>query len=219
MKEKINIAIDGPAGAGKSTIAKLVADKLDYTYIDTGAMYRALTFYAIEKKIDLENGAQLGNIMDDISITLSSAKVFVNDEEVTDYIRTDAVTNNVSIVASHKAVRAKMLAMQQQLAKTGGAVMDGRDIGTHVLPNAEVKIFLTATPDERARRRHTENLAKGYDSNFEVLKEEIIRRDEMDMNRVEAPLKKAEDAIEIDSTSLSIEDVVEQIFVIVQERI
>lgn len=219
MVQRINIAIDGPAGAGKSTIAKLVAEKLNFIYIDTGAMYRGLTYFAMEQQVNLQNGEELGKRMDDCSIRLSNNQVFVNDKDVTNEIRSEKVTNNVSVVASHKAVRDKMLVMQQQLAELGGAVMDGRDIGTHVLPNAKVKIFLTASPDERARRRHEENLAKGYDSNYEMIKEDIIRRDQMDMNRSEAPLKKAEDAIEIDSTSLSIDEVVQQILSIVQERV
>lgn len=223
MKVKINIAIDGPAGAGKSTIAKRVAEQLQFIYIDTGAMYRALTYFAIENHIDLGNGKKLADALDQCSIKLSYNKdglqIFVNETNVTNEIRSNEISNNVSKVATHKEVRQKMVQMQQKLAESGATVMDGRDIGTHVLPNAEVKIFLTASADERARRRHEENLQKGFPSNFEQIKEELIKRDEMDMTRTESPLKKADDAIEIDSTSLTIDEVVEKILTIVEERV
>lgn len=223
MRQKINVAIDGPAGAGKSTIAKLLAEQLQFVYIDTGAMYRALTYFAIQNQIDLNNGKSLAAALDRCSIRLAYEKnglqIFVNDQNVSEEIRTDLISNNVSKVASHKDVRQKMLQLQQQLARGGGTVMDGRDIGTHVLPNAEVKIFLTASTDERARRRHEENIQKGYDSDFEKIKEDIVRRDEMDITRKEAPLKKAADAIEIDSTHLTIDEVVRKILHIIEERV
>lgn len=223
MRQKINIAIDGPAGAGKSTIAKLVAEQLQFIYIDTGAMYRALTYYAIQNGFDMDDGKSLAEALNRCSIKLSyesnGLQIYVNERNVTEDIRTDLVSNHVSKVASHKDVRRKMLQLQQELARDGGTVMDGRDIGTHVLPNAEVKIFLTASTDERAKRRHKENIQKGYESDFEKIKEDIIRRDHMDITRKEAPLRKADDAIEIDSTHLSIDDVVQKILNIVEERI
>lgn len=223
MRQKINIAIDGPAGAGKSTIAKLVAEQLQFIYIDTGAMYRALTYYAIQNGFDMDDGKSLAEALNRCSIKLSyesnGLQIYVNERNVTEDIRTDLVSNHVSKVASHKDVRRKMLQLQQELARDGGTVMDGRDIGTHVLPNAEVKIFLTASTDERAKRRHKENIQKGYESDFEKIKEDIIRRDHMDITRKEAPLRKADDAIEIDSTHLSIDDVVQKIMNIVEERI
>ncbi|WP_096200958.1 (d)CMP kinase [Bacillus sp. FJAT-45350] len=222
MSKRINIAIDGPAGAGKSTVAKEVAKKLEYVYIDTGAMYRAITYQALESQINLEDEATFKPLLDEIVIKLTTkgvtADVFINDVNVTEEIRLTDVTNNVSLVASHKVVRDAMLIQQRQLASVGGAVMDGRDIGTHVLPDAELKVFLNATVDERARRRHEENLEKGYQSDLEQLKKDIALRDEKDSNREIAPLRKAEDAIEIDSTSMSIVDVVQTILQLAEKR-
>jgi CMP/dCMP kinase len=223
MDKKISIAIDGPAAAGKSTVAKIVADRLSYLYIDTGAMYRALTYKAIQQKADLQNEAQLMEILLNTKIEFAQGKegqlVFLDGENVTDLIRTSEVTNSVSIVAKHKKVREEMVKRQQELASGGGVVMDGRDIGTHVLPQAEVKVFLLASVEERAQRRHQENLQKGFSSNLEKLKEEIAKRDKLDSEREVAPLKKAEDAFEIDTTSLSIEQVVNKIMALAEERI
>jgi cytidylate kinase len=217
--KKINIAIDGPAGAGKSTVAKLVAEKLEFIYIDTGAMYRALTYKAIEKEKDLDNAIELKNLLAKTNIELTSdAKVYVDGENVSEQIRTEQVTNSVSFVASHSDVRNEMLSRQQKLAVSGGTVMDGRDIGTAVLPNAEVKVFLSATVEERAKRRYEENIAKGFLVEFEQLKQEITIRDKRDSERKTAPLKKATDAIEIDTTALTIIKVVELILKIVRER-
>ncbi|MBY0122571.1 (d)CMP kinase [Bacillus sp. S/N-304-OC-R1] len=223
MNKKISIAIDGPAAAGKSTVAKIVAEKLSYIYIDTGAMYRALTYKAIREKIDLENEYDLVNILKETNIELFPGEdgqlIYLDGQNVSSEIRSAEVTNSVSIAAKHKLVREEMVARQKSFADNGGVVMDGRDIGTHVLPNAEVKIFLLASVDERAIRRHTENLKKGYPSDLEKLKEEISLRDKLDSEREVAPLKKADDAIEIDTTSLNIEQVVERIMVLVHERI
>ncbi len=223
MKNKISIAIDGPAAAGKSTVAKIVAEKFSYIYIDTGAMYRALTYKVIQEGIDLQDETRVINALRDSKITLLPGEkgqlVFLDEKDVTNDIRKADVTNSVSIVAKHPLVRTEMVARQQQLAIGGGVVMDGRDIGTHVLPNAEVKIFLLASVEERALRRHTENIQKGFSSNLEKLKEEIALRDKLDSEREVAPLKKAEDAQEIDTTSLSIDQVVERIMSFVHERI
>ncbi|MDE3839421.1 (d)CMP kinase [Bacillus methanolicus] len=223
MDKKISIAIDGPAAAGKSTVAKIVAERLSYLYIDTGAMYRALTYKAIQKKVDLQNEAELMDLLLDTTIELVQGKegqlVFLDGENVADEIRTSEVTNSVSIVAKHKLVREEMVKRQQELASGGGVVMDGRDIGTHVLPHAEVKIFLLASVEERAQRRHQENLQKGFSSNLEKLKEEIAKRDKIDSEREVAPLRKADDAFEIDTTSLSIEQVVDKIMALAEERI
>ncbi|MCT8138874.1 (d)CMP kinase [Anaerobacillus sp. CMMVII] len=219
MKNKINIAIDGPAGAGKSTVAKLVAEKLQFIYIDTGAMYRALTYKAIENGVDLQNEQLLANLLENTKIELTStAKVYLDGEDVSEQIRSLEVTNSVSFVASHSLIRFEMLERQRIMAAYGGTVMDGRDIGTAVLPNAEVKVFLSATVEERARRRYEENIAKGFDTDFEQLKQEIALRDKRDSERETAPLKKAVDAIEIDSTNLSIPEVVSSILQIVDER-
>lgn len=222
-KEYISIAIDGPAAAGKSTVAKMIAEKLRYLYIDTGAMYRSLTYHAIKRGINIEDEEQLMSLLAMTNIELVPSEngqlVFLNGENVTDEIRKSDVTNKVSTVAKHKKVREEMVRRQQKLATSGGVVMDGRDIGTHVLPHAEVKIFLLASVHERAKRRYEENLKKGYVTDFEKLKEEIANRDKLDTERVVAPLRKAEDAIEIDTTSLTINEVVMKIMALVKERI
>ncbi|MEH7331397.1 (d)CMP kinase [Neobacillus drentensis] len=223
MNKKLSIAIDGPAAAGKSTVAKIVAEKLGYIYIDTGAMYRALTYKAIANNLNLEEEDTLLKMLLLTSIELLPSErgqlVFLDNQDVTDEIRSSEVTNSVSIVAKHQSVREEMVKRQQAFAIDGGVVMDGRDIGTHVLPNAEVKVFLLASVDERAERRHQENLQKGFLSNLDQLKEEIARRDKIDSEREIAPLKKADDAIEIDTTSLAIPEVVEKIMALVHERV
>jgi cytidylate kinase len=223
MKKKLSIAIDGPAAAGKSTVAKIVAEKLSYIYIDTGAMYRALTYKAIVNRINLEEEAPLLDTLlsSDIKLLPSDKGqlVYLDNQDITDEIRSAEVTNSVSYVAKHQAVREEMVRRQQAFAIGGGVVMDGRDIGTHVLPGAEVKVFLLASVDERAVRRHIENIQKGFSSDLDKLKMEIARRDKIDSEREIAPLKKAEDAIEINTTSLTIPNVVEKIMVLVQERI
>ncbi|PEB96241.1 MULTISPECIES: (d)CMP kinase [Bacillus] len=219
MDKRISIAIDGPAAAGKSTVAKVVAKELSYVYIDTGAMYRTLTYAALQQKVDIENEEQLMEVVKNVNIEFQQGEntqlVFLNGQDVSEVIRTPDVTNRVSIVAKHRLVREEMVRRQQELAKKGGVVMDGRDIGTHVLPDAEVKIFMLASVEERAERRHLENLNKGFDSNLEQLKEEIAQRDKLDSEREVSPLKKADDALELDTTSLSIEEVVRKIMSIV----
>ncbi|TPV46401.1 (d)CMP kinase [Bacillus dicomae] len=219
MDKRISIAIDGPAAAGKSTVAKVVAKKLSYVYIDTGAMYRTLTYAALEQKVDIENEEQLMEVVKNVNIEFQQGEntqlVFLNGQDVSEVIRTPEVTNRVSIVAKHRLVREEMVRRQQELAEKGGVVMDGRDIGTHVLPDAEVKIFMLASVEERAERRHLENMNKGFDSNLEQLKEEIAQRDKLDSEREVSPLKKADDALELDTTSLSIEEVVQKIMSIV----
>ncbi|KKI88808.1 cytidylate kinase [Bacillus sp. SA1-12] len=223
MKQKLSIAIDGPAAAGKSTVAKIIAEHYSYIYIDTGAMYRALTYKALKENIDLKDEEKVADILAAINIELQPSEsgqiVLVNKDEVTDIIRSNEVTNNVSIVAMHPKVREEMLKRQRELAKLGGVVMDGRDIGTHVLPNAELKFFLKASVEERAKRRHEENEKKGFASDLEKLKQEIAYRDKLDSEREVAPLRKAEDAIEIDTTSLSIHDVVKKIEDYIEERL
>ncbi|WP_226034669.1 (d)CMP kinase [Aquibacillus saliphilus] len=219
VSKQLAIAIDGPAAAGKSTVAKQVAKQLSYIYIDTGAMYRALTYKAISTSINLENEDEINKLLNDTSIDLQQSnegqKVYLDDEEVSRQIRSQVVTNSVSIVAKHPLIRQEMVRRQQVLAEKRAVVMDGRDIGTHVIPDAEVKIFLIASVKERADRRHKENLEKGFESNLEQLKKEIENRDKLDSEREVAPLIKAEDAVEIDTTSLSIEEVVERILQVV----
>lgn len=215
MDRQLQIAIDGPAAAGKSTAAKIVAARLSYIYIDTGAMYRAITYKALEQNIDVEDGKKLGELLHGTTITLKQAEngqmVLLDGQDVTEAIRTDVVTNNVSAVSRHSEIRRDMTARQQQLAAKGGVVMDGRDIGTSVLPEADVKIFLLAGVEERAKRRHAENLKKGFSSDLENLKREIAARDKMDMERAESPLQKAEGAIEIDTTFMTVDQVVDAI--------
>ncbi|MGG3520026.1 (d)CMP kinase [Bacillus pseudomycoides] len=219
MDKRISIAIDGPAAAGKSTVAKVVAKELSYVYIDTGAMYRTLTYAALEQNVDIENEESLMEVLKNVNIDFQQGEntqlVFLNGKDVSEAIRTPNVTNRVSIVAKHRFVREEMVRRQQVLAEKGGVVMDGRDIGTHVLPNAEVKIFMLASVQERAERRHLENTKKGFASSLEQLKKEIAKRDKLDSEREVSPLKKADDALELDTTSLSIEEVVQKIMDIV----
>lgn len=213
--KKISIAIDGPASSGKSTVAKILAKKLNYIYCDTGAMYRALTYLAIKKKIDFENEKELVKLSLDHTISFKQTEkeqlVFVDGIEVTEEIRQPDVTNAVSIVAKHRAVREKMVELQQMIGRAGGVVMDGRDIGTAVLPDAQVKIFLVASVEERAERRFKENQEKGIETDFDTLKKEIEHRDYLDTTREVSPLKQAEDAVKIDTTGMNIEAVVKAI--------
>ncbi|MFC4404335.1 (d)CMP kinase [Gracilibacillus xinjiangensis] len=220
MMGKIAIAIDGPAAAGKSTIAKLVAQHLNYVYIDTGAMYRSLTYKVLQEQIEFNDDQKILSLLMELDITLNqNFEVYINNVNVTNEIRNNDVTNHVSQIASIAAVRNEMVKRQQQLAANRGVVMDGRDIGTRVIPDAEVKIFLVASVEERAIRRHDENLKKGIPSDLEQLKIEIENRDRMDSERESSPLKKADDAIEIDTTSLSIEDVLQEILSIVSQEV
>lgn len=223
MSIKISIAIDGPAAAGKSTVAKILAEKLGYIYIDTGAMYRSLTYKALKNDMNLENEKELIDLLQKTTIELLPGEhgqlIFLDDTNVTEEIRTSEVSNSVSIVAKHKLVREEMVHRQQMFGTDGGVVMDGRDIGTHVMPNAEVKVFLLASVEERAVRRHNENISKGFSSDLEELKKEIATRDKLDSEREVAPLTKALDAVEIDTTSLSIHEVVDKIMELTKEKI
>ncbi|WP_134698943.1 (d)CMP kinase [Ammoniphilus sp. YIM 78166] len=211
----MNIAIDGPAGAGKSTVAQLVAKQVGFTYIDTGAMYRALTLRALDRNVPLVDEEGLVDLLRSMLIILKPGaegqKVFVGDTEVTDDIRHPEVSRNVSIVAKHPKIRHEMMVLQRNMAKEQNVVMDGRDIGTHVLPSAEVKVFLTASIEERAQRRYKELQSKGHPADLSLLKEEIALRDKLDSERETAPLRCAEDATILDSTGLSIDQVVEKI--------
>jgi CMP/dCMP kinase len=222
MENKLRIAIDGPAAAGKSTVAKIVAEKLSYIYIDTGAMYRAITYKAIMENVDLNDEENLYNLLMDTKIELAPGPdgqlVYVDGQEVTGEIRQNDVTNSVSIAAKHRLVRTEMVKRQQELADEGGVVMDGRDIGTHVIPDAEVKVFLLASVEERAKRRHSENMKKNIPSDLEQLKSEIAQRDKLDSEREVSPLKKASDAVEIDTTSLGIGEVAAKILSLAAER-
>ena len=219
--EQYNIAIDGPSSAGKSTIAKKVAARLGTTYLDTGAMYRALTLSALRKGADLESETAILAVLDESEIHLTQVEghqtVFLNDEDVTETIRSTDVTKNVSVVSSHEKVRAEMVRRQQRFAEKGGIVMDGRDIGTVVLPNADLKIYLVASAEERALRRYRESIAKGMTVSLEQLTEDMKARDHYDMNREASPLRKADDAVELDTTHLSIDAVVETVLNLIKK--
>lgn len=215
MTKTIQIAIDGPAGAGKSTIAKIVAEKLGFTYIDTGAMYRAITYKALQQGVLLADEAALAALLQTSTITLKPSTngqlVFLDGADVSDVIRTNDVTASVSEVAAHAAIREQMVAAQQQLAAAGGVVMDGRDIATHVLPNAELKVFMSATVEERARRRFVDNEKRGIPSTIESLMADIALRDKLDSEREVSPLVQADDAIYLDTTSLTIDEAAAEI--------
>lgn len=218
--EYLSVAIDGPAGAGKSTIAKAVAKALRMTYVDTGAMYRAVALYCIQSNI-LEK-SQIENIMDQIHIKLScedgEQKIFLNEKDITHEIRMPEVSKMSSYIATFPSIRQELVSLQRELAKNDSVVMDGRDIGTNVLPNATVKIFLTASITERAQRRYLELQNKGISSSIATIQEEIEERDHQDMIRTISPLVKAIDAIEVDTTGSTIEEVVLKILSIIGKR-
>jgi cytidylate kinase len=222
MMKKMSIAIDGPASSGKSTVAKIIAKELGYIYSDTGAMYRAVTYLAIKNKVDFADELQLVKLIlaHPISFkqTAQGQLVFVDQEDVTERIRQTDVSDAVSIVAAQRAVRAELVSEQQKIAQAGGIVMDGRDIGTTVLPNAEVKIFLVASVEERAERRYKENMAKGIVSQLAEIKESISNRDYLDSHRTVSPLVQARDAVLIDTTGLSILEVVAAIKKVIAEK-
>lgn len=222
MTRKIQIAIDGPAGAGKSTIAKIVAEALAFTYIDTGAMYRAVTYKGMKQNIHLDDSARLEEMLRQTEIKLQPSSngqlVFVDGENVSDAIRSNEVTSNVSLVAAHANIREILVAMQQKLAASGGVVMDGRDIATHVLKDAELKIFMSASVEERARRRFLDNESRGIPSTVEKLQEEISLRDKLDSEREASPLIQAKDAIYLDTTALSIDEAAKEILKLAKEK-
>lgn len=218
-----SIAIDGPAGAGKSTIAKLVAKEMNYIYVDTGALYRAIAYYLVTNKIDIENDSALKSACESISVEIryenDAQQVYLNGENVTPYLRTEETGNMASKSSAKAPVRVALLDLQRDMAREYNVVMDGRDIGTNVLPNAEVKIYLTASSKERANRRYKELIEKGEAADFDKIEADIIERDERDMNRDIAPLKQAEDAVLVDSSNMSIEEVVSAIMDAAQSQI
>lgn len=216
----ISVAIDGPSAAGKSTIAKIVATKLSLTYIDTGAMYRAFTWYVLEKNIDPNNEVDCTSVIPNVHIHLNKdGKVFCNKIDVTKEIRGLEVTKHVSVVSSYRAIRLALVELQREMAKKDSVIMDGRDIGTYVLPSADVKIFLVASVETRAIRRYKENIEKGIECDLEFIKKDIERRDKFDSSRSFAPLKQAEDAILLDTSDLNIEQVVERIIAIIEKKV
>ena len=218
-----NIAIDGPAGAGKSTIAKKVAKELSCVYLDTGAMYRAMALYLLRQKVSRENTSEIGTTCQNADITIEYQDgvqiVLLNGENVNEFLRTEEVGNMASVSSAIPEVRQKLLNLQRKLAATMSVVMDGRDIGTTILPDAEVKIYLTASSLTRARRRYLELQEKGIDCNLEEIQKDIEERDERDMNRAVSPLKQAKDAVLVDSSDMTIEQVVSCILEIYHSRV
>lgn len=222
MAKGLQVAIDGPASAGKSTVAKLVAKKFNYVYCDTGAMYRTVTLAALNKGIDVADHEAVAALAKEITISFKPGeeeqRVFLDGQEVTRDIRLPKVAENVSAVAAIPAVRTEMTNQQRQIATAGGIVMDGRDIGTTVLPDAPVKIFMVATAHERARRRYVENKAKGIDTvSLEELQKAIELRDKKDSTRKVSPLTQAPDAVRLDTTNLTIDEVVDEISKIIKK--
>lgn len=219
----INIAIDGPAGAGKSTIAKKVAKDMGYIYVDTGAMYRTLAIHFIRNDVALNDTEKMSSLCDNVKVDIkyqdNIQHLFLNGEDVTQMLRTEEVGNMASSCAVNPDVRNKLVAIQKEMAKTTDVVMDGRDIGTVVLPDAEVKIFLTASVEVRAERRYKELVEKGLEADIEKIKADIKERDYRDSHREHSPLKQAEDAILVDSSYMSIEQVVNHIEKIIGEKI
>ena len=221
--KRFAIAVDGPAGAGKSTVAKMVARKLGIIYVDTGAMYRTVALHCTQENIPLEEEAAVVAALDGLNMRIQpdteGQRIFLNEEDVTAKIRTAEIGKGASVVAAYQKVRERMVELQQEMAREQSVIMDGRDIGTVVLPHAEVKIYLDADAGERARRRVGELEAKGETADFEEIKKMIIQRDYNDMHREHSPLKKAEDAISLDSTGMSIEEVLQAILDITAERV
>lgn len=218
MKKNISVAIDGPSAAGKSTIAKMVAKKENFIYIDTGAMYRCVAYYCLTQKIDLNDEKAVEQAIEHIQISLTpDNKVYLNDEDVSNQIRQDQVSLGASCVSKYQAVRNFLVDGQRKMAKAGNVILDGRDIGTVVLPNADLKIYQIASVETRAKRRYLENLERGLNADLETIKKEIEERDYQDTHREISPLKKAEDAIELDTSSLTLEEVVEQVLTLIQK--
>ena len=220
---KIAIAIDGPAGAGKSSISKVVANELGYLYIDTGAMYRGVTWAVLDSHVDVKNQKDVEELLHLLDLTLeptaNACKVFVKGQDVTNLIRQQQINENVSTIASYKGVREYLVERQQAMAAVGGVILDGRDIGSVVLPKSELKIYLTASVDARAKRRWLEVQGTSNEQSLEDIKKNVESRDEMDKNRDESPLVCVEDAIVVDTSNMTFDETVEHILHLVQERI
>ena len=219
MVKNYSIAIDGPSASGKSTVAKLIAKKLNFTYIDTGAMYRAFTLAVIEANLDPKSEKESDSLIGKISISFDDANhITLNDVDVSQRVRENDVANNVSYIASYKNIRLHLVDLQRKIAENKSVVMDGRDIGTYVLPNADLKIYQVATAEERAKRRYKENLEKGIETTYEDCLKNINTRDYIDSHRSFCPLHPAEDSVEVNTTNMSIEEVVDTIINIAKER-
>ncbi len=218
----MKIAIDGPSGAGKSTIAKALAKKLGYIYIDTGAMYRTIGLFALRKNISLKNQNDILPYLNDINIDISYSdgeqQIFLNNENVTGLIRTPEVSKAASDAGTVKAVREKLVAIQRALSESQDVIMDGRDVGTHILPDAEIKIFLTASPEKRAERRYKELIEKGVSVTYDEVLKDMIQRDKNDTEREFSPLMMAEDAVLFDSSGFSLEETIEKIASLIEGK-
>lgn len=218
-KKSNSVAIDGPSASGKSTIAKILAKKLGYIYIDTGAMYRAFTFGCLKNNVDCKDEKACSNLIGKLIIGFNEMNhVTLNGVDVEKEVRTNEVADNVSYIASYKEIRLELVKQQRELAKNNNVIMDGRDIGTYVLMDADVKIFQVADVEERARRRYKENLEKGFETSYEECLANVMKRDYIDSHRSFCPLKPADDSIEINTTNLDIEQVTELILDILKER-
>ncbi len=221
-KKGLTIAIDGPSGAGKSTVARALAKRLGYIYIDTGAMYRSVALRVKEKSISPEDELALSRLASSLHITLTpeseQIRVFCDGQDVTEAIRTPGISRLASDISKQKGVREALVRMQREMGKEGGVILEGRDIGTVVFPDAEVKFYLDAESDERARRRYDEMVERGVRVDFKKTQEELMQRDHNDMHRAHSPLKKANDAVYIDSTYRSVEEIVEEMIRIVKSR-
>lgn len=216
--KKISIAIDGPSAAGKSTIAKLVAKQLDYIYIDTGAMYRCVALYVIDNGFNIYEEEQVCGCLDNIIIEMDQqGNVFLNNKDVSQRIRADEISMAASTVSSYQQVREFLVSQQRNMAKDGGVILDGRDIGTVVLKNAELKIFQEANSKTRAKRRYLENIKRGMDVDLATIESEIEQRDYQDCHREHSPLRPAEDAIIIDTSDMSLEDVTAKVMELVEQ--
>lgn len=218
MKEFI-VTVDGPAGSGKSTIAKIIAKKYGFTYLDTGAMYRMIALYALENSIDLQDSKAIETMLKNTKLDIVGNQFFLNGKDVSDEIRTPRVSAIVSPVSAIKEVRVKLVDLQREISKGKSVILDGRDIGTVVFPSGDVKIYLVASPEERVKRRLKEYEEKGVEADYESVLASIKERDFIDSTRKESPLKKAEDAHEIDSSTMSIDEVVEVISKYIDEKI
>ena len=222
MKKGLIIAIDGPAASGKSTTAQLLAQKLGYVYIDTGAMYRACALKAKKMGIDINDEESIRELLDDIDIRIenhnSKNRIFLDGEEVSEDIRADDISALASAISAIPAVRYKMVELQRKMGEKGGVILDGRDIGTFVFPTAEVKFFLTASPEVRAKRRWLELKQKGINKDFSEVLADLVKRDNNDSQRALAPLKKADDAIEVDTSNMTIEEQTDFLYQIIRSR-
>lgn len=217
MSSAINIAIDGPSGVGKSTIADRVAESLHMVHLDTGAMYRCVAYYLVSHQIDLSDSQALNQALDSIHISFQGKQVFLNDVDVSKEIRTNEISMLTSKVATNPSVRKKMVALQQEVAKDKGYILDGRDICTVVLPDAEVKIYMDASAKARAERRYKEYISQGIQADYETIYQDIVARDYQDSHREISPLVQAKDAIRIDTSNLTIDEVVKEVLELVRK--